>query len=78
MASPEAGLKLPPVMLPVGNRRLLEHQVEILQAKFPDERVYLSLPNGYQLSKKDALKISKYKIDLDGLLFYGLIAPWHF
>jgi len=56
--------KIPPVMLPVGNKRLLDHQVAVLKDRFPNERIYLSLPEGYLLSKKDKLNISKYKIKI--------------
>ena len=56
--------KIPPVMLPVGNKRLLDHQVEVLKDRLPNERIYLSLPEEYQLSKKDKLNILKYKIKI--------------
>ena len=56
--------KIPPVMLPVGNKRLLDHQVEVLKDRMPNERIYLSLPEGYQLSKKDKFNILKYEIGI--------------
>ena len=55
---------LPPAMLPVGNKRLFEHQVDVLRDKFLDENIYLSLPEGYKLPKKDHLKILEYNIEV--------------
>ncbi|WP_218314758.1 hypothetical protein [Halomonas sp. 18071143] len=39
--------KLPPVMLPLGNRLLLSHQLESLNRSFPSEKVVLSLPESF-------------------------------
>ena len=56
--------KLPPVMLPVGNKRLFEHQIEVLQKTFYEKQIFLSLPESYQLPKKDAAKFKKFGIQL--------------
>lgn len=42
--------KIPPCFLPLGNKKLLEHQVETLINYFPQENIILSLPESYQLS----------------------------
>lgn len=39
--------KLPPVMLPLGNRLLLSHQLDSIRRSFPDEKVVLSLPESF-------------------------------
>lgn len=54
--------KLPPVMLPVGNKRLLEYQVDILREKLPDECIFLTLPDDYSLSIKDVCFIERHHI----------------
>ncbi len=41
--------KIPPCLLPIGNRKLLELQVPLLCEAF-GEKVYVSLPEGYKLS----------------------------
>jgi len=56
--------KLPPAMLPVANKRLFEHQVETLKQRFPKDKVYLSLPEGYQIPKKDQLEIDFLGINI--------------
>ena len=43
--------KLPPAFLPIGNRRVFEHQVRALGAD--DGDLYLSVPEGYQISEHD-------------------------
>ena len=49
--------RLPPAMLPVANKRLFEHQVETLRRSFPKDEVYLSLPECYQIPRKDQLEM---------------------
>lgn len=46
--------KLPPCLLPVANRKLVEHQVEIIN-KYFDEDIYISLPDDYKLSHDEEL-----------------------
>lgn len=55
--------KLPPVMLPLGNRLLLSHQLDAVGKNFPDEKVVLSLPENFLsdrivLSFLDSLNVS--------------------
>jgi hypothetical protein len=63
--------KLPPALLPVQNRRLFEHQVEVLQRQFPAEEIFISLPEGYSLSKKDEIFLARRQVtvvrNVDGL-----------
>ncbi|MDN7930901.1 hypothetical protein QZM52_06295 [Burkholderia metallica] len=39
--------KIPPCMLPIGNKKLIEHQVQQLRAAFPDRRITLTLPESF-------------------------------
>lgn len=41
---------LPLCMLPIGNKKLLELQVAALQQQLPDEKIVLTLPEGYVLT----------------------------
>ena len=50
---------LPPAMLPIGNRRLFQHQAELLARAFPSERRFLSLPEGYGVSANDHKLLSR-------------------
>lgn len=45
--------RLPPAFLPVGNRRLFEHQIESLRSRFGAEAIFISLPDSYPLVEKD-------------------------
>jgi hypothetical protein len=56
--------KLPPAFLPIGNRRLYERQLVVIKNKFPDEDIYISLPDTYELSKKDAVYLDRKNIKL--------------
>ena len=42
--------KIPPCLLPIGNKKLLEFQVNALKDSFPKEHIFLSLPESYNLS----------------------------
>lgn len=48
----EFGL-LPPAMLPLGNKRLVEHQIDVLRQTFPGEAVAVSLPASYDLTPNE-------------------------
>lgn len=54
--------KLPPALLPIGNRRLFEYQIQTLRAKFPSEDICLSLPNSYVLGYKDAYFLERENV----------------
>lgn len=45
----EMGVVLP-CMLPIGNKKILEHQVATLKQTFPNEKIVLSIPESYQLT----------------------------
>lgn len=45
--------KIPPCLLPIGNRKLIEYQVPMLR-KTCSERIYVSLPEGYELTIDEA------------------------
>lgn len=41
---------IPPCMLPLANRKLIEHQVRALSAAFPEQSIVVSLPTRYTLT----------------------------
>ncbi|MDD2038661.1 hypothetical protein NP572_19955 [Pseudomonas putida] len=45
--------KIPPCLLPIGNRKLIEYQVPMLR-KACSELIYVSLPEGYELTIDEA------------------------
>ncbi|VVO11948.1 hypothetical protein [Pseudomonas fluorescens] len=51
--------KIPPCMLPLGNRRLLQHQVTAIREKFQLARIVLSLPESYKLTINDGLLLKQ-------------------
>lgn len=42
--------KIPPCFLPIANKSLLTYQIKCLKKSFPNEKIYLSLPNDFDLS----------------------------
>lgn len=54
--------KIPPCFLPLGNKKLLEHQVMVFNEKFPDEMIFVSLPESYQLSVAEISLIKKLRV----------------
>lgn len=50
---------IPPAFLPLGNRRLFEHQVDVLRQSFPDEAVLLSIPDSYPVGDADERRLSR-------------------
>lgn len=42
--------RIPPCMLPIGNRKLIENQVRELRVKYDQESIYVTLPESYQLT----------------------------
>ncbi|MGJ7914621.1 phosphotransferase [Massilia sp. LXY-6] len=51
--------KLPPALLPIGNKRLFEYQIRTLKNVFPKEKIYLSLPDSYVLGYKDSYYLER-------------------
>ncbi|MDO4250044.1 MAG: hypothetical protein Q4C68_00890 [Moraxella sp.] len=41
---------IPPCMLPIGNKKLIELQIEQAKKAFPDEMIVLSIPESYKLT----------------------------
>ncbi len=54
--------RIPPSLIPLGNRRLYEYQIESLREKFPAEKIYLSLPEGYELGPKEIYYLDSKEI----------------
>lgn len=54
--------RLPPVMLPLGIRRLLEHQVDVLSGH--DRRLFVSLPDSYSVTAADQMLLDRLAITL--------------
>ena len=48
--------KLPPSMLPVQNKRLYEHQLQLIKTENLGD-VFLTLPKGYELTEVDSKKL---------------------
>jgi Phosphotransferase enzyme family len=63
--------RLPPAFLPVGNRRLFLRQFAVLQARFPGEAIYLSLPESYAIPHRDVRALQAQAVQVlrvpDGL-----------
>lgn len=59
----EIGL-VPPCFLPLGNKKLLYHQVNALRDCFNKEDIYVSLPRNYELSIYEQELIEKLDIQL--------------
>ena len=56
--------RLPPAFLPVGNKRLFEHQIKTLKNSFPTENFLLSLPESYKLLHKDKMYLDREDIKI--------------
>lgn len=56
--------KIPPTLLPLGNKKLVEHQIESLKRSYPDEKIILSLPESFILSATLAKQFSILEIDI--------------
>jgi hypothetical protein len=54
--------RLPPAFLPVGNRRLFEHQIESLRSRFGPEEIYMSLPSSYHMAEKDQKYLMRHAV----------------
>lgn len=56
--------RIPPCFLPLGNKRLFEHQTRRLKKSFPNEAIYLSLPEDFQVPRHDENKLSQLGVQL--------------
>lgn len=56
---------IPPCMLPVQNKRLYEHQIELIRNQFGyDEKIVISLPNSYHIDEYDYNKINELNAEV--------------
>lgn len=53
--------KIPPCMIPLGNRKLIEHQVTAMRNHFGDD-IYVSLPASYELLNSDKKVLEALKV----------------
>lgn len=53
---------IPPCMLPIGNKKIIELQVEKIRALFGDEKIVLSLPKSYKLAINEANVLSELNV----------------
>ncbi len=56
--------RIPPVFLPVGNRRLFEHQLDILSKTFPKEKIALSIPESFIIGLKDIRILENFNVEI--------------
>ncbi|EAK2454897.1 capsular biosynthesis protein, partial [Campylobacter jejuni] len=54
--------KIPPSFLPLGNKRLYEYQIELF--KNFNQKVFLSLPSDFKLSKFDEKKLKELNVEI--------------
>lgn len=54
--------KLPPAFLPIGNKRLFTLQIDAVRAAFPEENVWLTIPESYKVSPHDARILDSLRI----------------
>lgn len=54
--------QIPPCLLPIGNRKLIELQVESLRKSFKDEHIYVTLPECYFLSASERKIFDRLKV----------------
>lgn len=56
--------KIPPCLLPIANKKLIELQVSALKDVFSDEEIYLSLPESYELASTELKIIEALNINI--------------
>lgn len=56
--------RLPPAFLPVGNKHLFFHQVDILKSYFNDEAIYMSIPESFIVSDLEREFINNLNISI--------------
>lgn len=55
--------KLPPCLLPIGNKKLIEHQVNLL-SKYYSEDIFVTLPEDFELYLEDKNLFKRLNIDI--------------
>lgn len=53
---------IPPSFLPLGNKRLYEYQIELFKSF--NQKIFLSLPNDFKLSKLDEKKLKELNVEI--------------
>ena len=53
---------LPPCMLPIGNKKLIELQMDVMKRLYPNEQVILSIPESYELTINEETLIDNLDI----------------
>lgn len=56
---------VPPCMLPIGNKKIIEIQVGNIRSLFPNEKIILSLPESYKLTIIEASVIENLAIQVE-------------
>lgn len=49
--------KIPPAFLPLGNHPLYYFQLKLIQGKFPKEKIYLTIPEDFEVDLTDELRL---------------------
>lgn len=55
---------IPPTLLPLGNKKLLEHQVTSLRSRYLDEEIVVSLPESFQITESFQKTIDRLGITI--------------
>lgn len=56
---------IPPCMLPVQNKRLYEHQIELIRKQFGyNEKIVISLPQSYSIDEYDVNRINELNVEV--------------
>ena len=55
---------IPPCMLPIGNKKMLELQVSNFRSYFPEEKIIVTLPKYYQLTINEQVVIDKLGVSV--------------
>ena len=55
---------IPPVFLPIGNKKLLTHEISSLREQFSEDiKIVVSLPSTYALSIEESLLLDELNIE---------------
>lgn len=55
--------RIPPCMLPTGNRKLIESQVDELRKHYGSEKIYVTLPESYQLTLNEQRLLEEINVE---------------
>ena len=56
--------RIPPCMLPIGNKKLIENQVSVFRQKGFDEQIYVTLPESYRLTLNESSLLAQLKVQV--------------